>query len=64
MAGYSFGAVVAQEMALRLQESQSTPLSLILLDGSSRMLNIPDNIQTTADVKLRLAAIGVDIDVS
>ena len=64
LAGYSFGAIVAQEMALRFQDGQSSPSSLILLDGSSSMVYIPDDIQVNATVKLHLAAIGVDVDVS
>ena len=51
LAGYSFGAVLAQEMALQCQEKHPNILkSLILLDGSYKWCDIMfDRVENNDD---------------
>ena len=60
---------MVQEMALRFQDIHSPPLSLILLDGSKNILKVPEDIRSNrvtvpTPVKLFLAGMGLDVDVS
>ena len=51
MVGYSFGACIAQEMTLQLQNDQSEELkSLTLLDGSHKWVStLMDKVNTHKD---------------
>ncbi len=61
LGGWSFGGLVAYEVAKKLQEKGEEVLNVILIDSFNRDL-MDEDMQTDATIKQDLLAEGIDID--